>query len=268
MVEADLSSPKVGLSTLYKLSESFISALKDVLNYNVEVIEVVDDGAHSLNKQRVSKLLEIAKCYDVSFSVHAPFADINIASPSPILLRAMIKRLLKSLKYAAALGSRVWVLHPGVETGISSFYPEKSWIKNRETIRLLWRTIGDYGVTLAIENLPEPYPFIMKNVEHFKRFYEEVDVDVGLALDIGHANISKQVDLFIRTFRGRIVHIHAHDNFGKVDEHLGIGYGSVNWEMTIRLLKEINYSNFIIVESISHVRESLTNLSKLIHLEM
>lgn len=263
-----MSSPEIGLSTLYKLGESLISVLKDVLSYDVGVIEVVDEGVHSLNKQRVSKLLEIAKCYDVSFSVHAPFADINIASPSPILLRAMIKRLMKSLKYAAALGSKVWVLHPGIETGISSFYPEKSWIKNRETIRLLWRTASDYGVALAIENLPEPYPFIMKNVEHFRKFYEEIDVDVGLALDIGHANISKQVDSFIRTFRGRIVHIHAHDNFGNIDEHLGIGYGSVDWETTVRLLKEIKYSKFIIVESINHVKESLTNLNKLIHLEM
>lgn len=267
-MKAALSDPKIGLSTLYKLSEGLISVLKDVLSYDIEVIEVVDDGAHSLSKRRVSKLLEIAKCYNVSFSVHAPFADINIASPSSTLLRAMLKRLMKSLKHAASLESKVWVLHPGVETGISLFYPEKSWVRNRETIRLMWKTASDYGVTLAIENLPEPYPFIMKNVEHFQRFYGEIDVDVGLAFDIGHANISRQVDSFIRTFRERIIHIHAHDNFGNMDEHLGVGYGTINWEATMRLLKGIKYSKFIIVESISHIKESLANLNKLIHLEV
>lgn len=256
--------PRVGLSMLYKLGETFNESMWEMAKVNVKFIEVVDEGFHTLDKRRVSELINLGESFDLKYSIHAPFADINIASPSKPLLKAMIKRLQKSLANANALGAYMWIFHPGLKTGISMFYPGDDWIQNRETTKKLYKTAVDYGVKIAIENVPEPYPFLMKSVEHFQKFYEEFDEDVGLALDIGHANLNGQIEIFLENFSHRITHIHAHDNDGREDQHLEIGHGTVNWKKVAELLKKISYSKTIVVESVEHVAESLQKLEALL----
>jgi len=117
-------------------------------------------------------------------------------------------------------------------------------------------------VEAAIENVPEPFPFTMKNVEDFKRFHNEVNENIGLVLDIGHANINKQIESFLTTFADKTVHMHAHENYGKSDQHLGIGYGNVNWEKVANLVRENSYDKIITIESVEHVDESVHKLRR------
>jgi sugar phosphate isomerase/epimerase len=256
--------PKIGLSTLYCLGEPFKKMTERILKADTTYIEIVDEGFHALSRGRVQVLNELAASYGFKYTVHAPFADINIASPSKPLLNTMLKRLKKSILYASALNSQVWVFHPGLKTGISMFYPGKEWTRNLKTARLLFKFANDHGVEAAIENVPEPYPFIMKSVEDFKRFYSEVNENIGLVLDIGHANINQQIELLLTTFADKIVHMHAHDNYGKSDQHLGIGYGNVNWEKVANLVREISYDKIITIESVEHVDESVHRLRRLL----
>ncbi len=259
-----MTKPKIGLSMLYSLGKTFNESISEIVKAHVKFIEVVDDGLHALDKRRVSDLRSLGESYDIKYSVHAPFTDVNIASPSPLLLKAMIRRLNKSLDNARSLDAYLWIFHPGLETGISMFYPGKAWIQNLKTVQLLCKTAEDYGVKLATENVPEPYPFLMKSVEHFKKFYSEFDGDLGLVLDVGHANLNGQIELFIETFPEWLVHIHAHDNDGTADQHLGIGYGTVNWENVAKLLKKFYYSGTVVVESVEHAPESLRKLEALL----
>jgi sugar phosphate isomerase/epimerase len=180
------------------------------------------------------------------------------------MLKAMLKRLKQSIMLTRELEAYMWIFHPGLKTGISMFYPKKDWVQNGKTIQLLYKIAKNYGVEIALENVPEPYPFLMKSVEHFKRFYKEVRDEIGLALDIGHANLNKQIELFLETFPDKIVHIHVHDNNGIEDQHLGIGYGTVNWEKIAKRLKKISYNRTVVVESIEHVYESLRKLKTLL----
>jgi len=138
------------------------------------------------------------------------------------------------------------------------------WRQNLETAQSLFRIASDYGVKIAIENVPEPYAFLMKSVEDFKKFYEETDEGVDLVLDIGHANINGQVELFLKTFSDKIVHVHAHDNVGKDDQHLGIGYGNVDWNSIANLLRRISYDKVVVIESVEHIQESVQKLKQLL----
>jgi len=255
--------PKIGLSTLYCLGEPFQKMTKHLNKVDTTYIEIIDDGFHALNKQRVSTLKSIGKSYDLKYSVHTPFADINIASPSKPILKAVLKRLEKSIFYANALNVYVWVFHPGLKTGVSMFYPDMDWLQNLKTTRMLSKIASDYGVKIAVENVPEPYPFLVKSVEAFTKFYEEINEDVGLVLDIGHANINGQIERFLTTFADKIVHIHAHDNNGKSDQHLGIGYGNIDWKNIANLLKRISYDKVVIIESVEHIEESMHKLRQL-----
>ena len=259
-----MPKPKIGLSLLYMLSEPFSMMIKQLATVKTPYIEIVDEGAHALNKKRIQILNEIAKSYGLTYTLHSPFADINIASPSKLILNASIKRLKQSMAFANALNAKLWVFHPGMRTGISSFYPGKDWKQNIQSIRLLHKTAEEYKVQIALENLPEPFPFTMKGVDDFRRFYKETNMDLGLVIDVGHANISQQTDRFLRTFKDKIVHIHASDNMGETDQHLGIGYGKINWQQLAQTLKEIAYDKIIMLETIEHVEESLQKLSQLL----
>jgi sugar phosphate isomerase/epimerase len=251
---------KIGLSMLYCLSEPFQKMTECLLKIETAYIEVVDDGFHTLDRGRVSVLKDIGKSYNLKFSVHAPFADINIASPSKPILKAMLKRLKKSIAYAKDLDAYVWIFHPGLKTGVSMFYPGMDWLQNCKTTQLLFKIADNYGVKIAIENVPEPYPFLLKSVDDFTRFYGEVHEDIGLVLDVGHANINGQIEGFLKIFADRIVHIHVHDNDGRSDQHLGVGYGTVDWQKFAKTLKEISYDKIVVIESIEHVEESMQRL--------
>lgn len=256
--------PKIGLSTLFCLSEPFQKMTEHILKVETTYIEIVDEGLHALNKKRVRILNELAASHGLKYTVHAPFADINTASPSKPLLNAMLKRLKKSITHASALNCQIWVFHPGLKTGITMFYPGKEWIQNLKTARLLFKFANDHGVEAAIENVPEPFPFVMKSVEDFTRFYNEVNEDIGLVLDIGHANINGQIEPFLTTFANKIVHIHAHDNHGKSDQHLGIGCGTTDWKKVANLLRRISYDKIVIIESVEHIKESMQKLKQLL----
>jgi sugar phosphate isomerase/epimerase len=259
-----MAKPKIGLSMLYCLGESFQKMTKNLPKAETSYVEVVDDGFHTLNKQRVSALKNIGGAYGLKYSVHAPFADINIASPSKPMLNAMLKRLEKSIICAHDLNAYVWIFHPGLKTGISMFYPRMDWLQNIDTAQSLFKIANDYGVKIAIENVPEPYPFLMKSVEDFKKFYDEIDEDIGLVLDVGHANINGQIELFLKTFADKIVHIHAHDNDGKDDQHLGIGYGNIDWKSVTDLLRRASYDKVVVIESVEHMQESLQKLKQML----
>lgn len=260
-----MSKPQIGLSMLYCLSAPFSRMLKHLARVETGYVEVLDEGLHALNKKRVAALVEVAKSYGIRFTVHAPFADLNIASPSKPILTVSLKRLKESMAYANALDAKLWVFHPGNKTGISTFYPNEDWRQNIESIVELHETAEEYGLNIAMENLPEKYGFIMKQPEDFTRFYKETGLNnIGIVLDVGHANLEAQTERFLRQLPDKIVHIHASDNMGENDQHLGIGYGKIDWQHFAKTLQEIAYDKLVVIESIEHVKESLQKLRQLL----
>jgi sugar phosphate isomerase/epimerase len=105
----------------------------------------------------------------------------------------------------------------------------------------------------------------MKRPEDFAKFYKETSLnDVGIALDVGHANLEAQTESFLRKLPDKIVHIHVSDNTGENDQHLGVGYGRIDWQRFAETLREIAYDKKVMVESVEHVEESLKKLRQLL----
>ncbi len=125
-----MPKPEIGLSMLFCLEEPFSSLIERLRNAATRQVEIVDEALHTFNSRRLSSLKKVAKSCDLELSVHAPFVDINIASPSTVLRRAILKRLGKSIFYAGQLGCRLWIFHPGKATGVSHFYPGLDWQLN------------------------------------------------------------------------------------------------------------------------------------------
>jgi len=253
----------VGLSMLFCLGEPFSSLVKRLGKVSTRQVELVDEGLHALNRRRVNAIRRVAQSIGLELTLHAPWVDVNIASSSPFIRRASLKLLEKSISYAGQLGCRRLVFHPGLNTGISYFYPGLEWELNLESVRLLLKIAEKHDVGITIENVPEPYPFLMKSVQDFSRFYRELGEDVGLTLDVGHARLNNQIQEFISRFPDKIVHVHASDNDGTQDLHLGIGYGTIEWPAVAEALRKAGCSCTVMLESIEHVEESLQTLRKL-----
>ncbi|RLI35600.1 hypothetical protein DRO55_04990 [Candidatus Bathyarchaeota archaeon] len=261
----DVRGMRIGLSMLYCLGRPFPQLLTELERVEAGCVELVDEGGHSLNERRVRALRRVIEDGGLEVTVHAPFVDVNIASPVPTIRRAVLKRLKRSMLYAHELGSKVWVFHPGLHSSIAYFHPGLDWKLNIQSTRELLEAAEQLDTKIAIENIFDPSPFLLKSVEDFIRFYEELGSDApGLAFDIGHAYINRQVAGFIERLSDRIIHIHAHDNDGTSDSHKGIGYGGIDWDWVINALKEAGYEGFIIVESIEGVEESVERLKRLL----
>jgi sugar phosphate isomerase/epimerase len=258
-----LAEPEIALSMLYCLDKPFKHMLKRLPEVPVKHIEVPDEGLHALNKRRVKALKTAAEAHNLDFVVHAPWAGINIATPSPSLRHAVLKRLTKSIVLAGQLDCRLWLFHPGSKTGLSHFYPDEDWQLHLESVRALLRVARNEGVEIAIENTPEPFPSLMKSVDDFRRFYDELEDDIGMVLDVAHANLNNQIQAFTEEFSAKIIHMHVSDNDGASDLHRGIGYGNIDWTNVAKLVKDANYGNLIVIESTDHIEESAQTLRRL-----
>ena len=259
-----MQKPRIGLSMLFMLSEPFQKMVKQLGNVQTAFVEVVDDGSHALSKGRVHSLNEAAASFGLEYSVHAPFADINIASPSKSMLKASMKRLEQSMQFAWDLDAYLWVFHPGCKSGISSFYPGADWKQNVASIVELHKTAKDLGLKIAMENLPEKYNFLMKTPEDFGAFYSETGLDdIAIVLDTGHAHLEGQIQPFLTKLPAKIAHVHVSDNHGVVDEHLGLGSGSIDWQKFEKMLKAADFQGTVLAESVFNVEETLQKLKLL-----
>jgi len=255
---------EVGLSTLFCLGERFERMLKLIEGFDVSFVELVDDGYHELSEERVRVLRRLAEAKGIRYGVHTPFAGVNIATPIREIREATLNRLKRSITNASQLDCEVWVLHPGLHTALDRFYPNLDWRMNLEAVEELIEHAEEVGVTISIENTPICIPFILRTVEHFKKFYVDLKRDLKMTLDIGHAHINGEIREFFSEFRDKIIYIHAHDNDGKSDLHQAIGYGTINWEMVANVIKNSGYRGVITVESVEHVEESVKRLRSLL----
>lgn len=222
---------KIGLSSLFLINKTFEAFRMAIEQLNVKYWEVVDEDALRLNKVRVKILNELKSTYNLQYTVHAPFADANIASFNPAIRRLVLKQLENSLQNAELLEAKVWVFHPGMHTGLTPLHPGMDLQISLQSTRHLMKKADDLDVKIAVENMPAKSPCLCQQVTELEQFYRELGSDsLGMVLDVGHANTVGQVDLFLGTFIKKIVHIHASDNDGSFDHHLSIGKGKINWE--------------------------------------
>ena len=255
---------KLGVSTLFCLSKPLEEALEKIKHLGVHHVELTDDGSHVLTRHRIKFLREVKDSYGWRFSVHAPFSDVNIAAYDESLRRAVLRRLERSIEFAAVVESDVWIFHPGATTALEGFYPGKSWEVNLESVERLCKTAEEFGVDAAIENVPEPFPFLLKSVEDFKRFYSELGKELMMTLDIAHSNIRGETEKFLKQLGEKIVHIHVSDNMGDQDTHLQVGLGTVRWFEVMETIKRMGFRGMIIIESYRGIQNSLKLLKKLI----
>lgn len=212
--------------------------------------EIIEEGFHFLNPKRIKMLKDAASTSKTSFTVHAPFAGINLASPEP-LQSVILDFMDKSLERAHALEAEIYVIHPGLLSPFTVHFPEIAWESLITSIKHLAKFSEKLGSPkITVENMAPPYPFLVSECQDVERLFQELEnFDVSLCLDIGHAQKSGGVKPFLKKLEGYIAHVHAHDNIGDRDAHLQIGKGVVDWQFVVRSLEKTKFDGYMVVEN-------------------
>lgn len=253
----------MGVSTLFLLGTRFETALRTIRKSRFRHWEIFDDGYHRLENARVSELGKLSSVNGISYSVHGPICDLNIATLSPDIGEIVVRRLTESILHAANLGARTWILHPGTHGSLSWVHHGADKKINRARMKRIQEAANEAKLGVTIENISAGLA-ILRHVEDFLSLYREWPSAPDLCLDVGHSHITRQTDDYLGRLGDRLGHVHAHDNGGDADKHLSVGMGTINWKKTITSLVETGYRGRIIIESVKAPFASLRKIKGLL----
>jgi sugar phosphate isomerase/epimerase len=169
------------------------------------------------------------------------------------LRKASLDEVLHSLEVAADLRPLKVVLHPSYFVGLSLVVMDQAEERAWMSLEAVVEKANQLGVCLCIENM-FPSTQSLVEPEDFHPVFEAFPT-LRMTFDIAHAHIQSQGDRraldFIARLGDRIEHIHASDNFGREDNHLPIGAGTVEFQKILEALKNTGYDKTVTLEVFS-----------------
>jgi len=218
--------------------------MMDEISKHFDLWEIFSELEHDVI-QFSSRFNKIKGSYKMSYSVHAPICDINIAALNEKIRKASLEETRKTMEHANRMGVKMITIHPGVYSTSLDNVREFSIEWAKISLKEIERYAAEYGITAAIENMPS---FRIMMGQTPQELLELIDgTDLKICFDIGHANTIGKIDDFIDAFGSRIANIHIHDNMGKNDDHMTIGDGTIDFVSVLKKLKR--YKGNYIIES-------------------
>ena len=210
-----------------------------------------------INQQK-DEILRALDRHKMGLVCHLP-TFVSTADLTDSLRETSLNEVLESLQVAADLRPLKVVLHPSYIGGLSVLVLDQARHRAWRSLEAVVEKADQLGLCLCIENM-FPRSNSLVEPEDFVPVFENFP-SLKLTLDTGHAHMqskgSKRTLGFIKRFGGLIDHIHVNDNFGKEDNHLPVGAGSVDFPKVIKSLKKIGYDKTITLEVFSRDRDYL-----------
>jgi len=214
---------------------------------------------HSIIAEKQGAILRVLDRHGMQVICHLP-TFLYTADLTDSVRTASVNEMIASLKVAADLKALKVVLHPSYVTGLGALVVDRVRQYAAESLSCVLDHAERLGLCLCIENM-FPRTRSLVEPEEFAEIFASFPA-LRMTLDTGHANIggrgSKRTLEFIQRFSDRIVHIHASDNFGKEDNHLPIGAGTIEFQRIIKALKGIGYDETVTFEVFARDKEYLT----------
>ena len=228
----------------------------------VNCIEIDFNYPHDRNfDDEINFLKQLKNKKKLSYTVHAQYFNGAINDFNENIRQASIKEILDNIDRAVDLGATVVTLHPALE-------PYGLKIEKRKELELdAYKVIADYAgqknILIGLENEAQTCFWFPDRACKFNLIQEIVQKvnhpNFQYTLDVGHANVSGENYLStIKSLGNKIIHVHAHDNFGsssenlkkfnRPDPHLIPGKGLIDWKKVVQTLNGINYENYFELE--------------------
>ena len=238
-----------------------LQELESLALLGFDFLELVMDplAAHyAAIRDQKAELLAALDRHKLQLVCHLP-TFVSLADLTDSIRQASLTEVLKALETAASLAVEKVVAHPAVISGMGALVPELSRRYAFESLAAIASRAADLGICLCLENMFPRSRFGVE-VDEFKDFFNRFPT-LRLTLDTGHAHIGsprgKRVMRYIEAFADRIGHIHVSDNFGKEDNHLPIGSGTIPFTKIVTALKKIGYDGTVTFEVFTADREYL-----------
>ena len=107
---------KIGASTLAELEIGFENTLEFIEELGIEYAEIV----HQFPSEHVGK--DILESYNLKYTIHAPFMDVNIATLQDKSRLNSIKQIKDSIDLANEIDAEAVVVHPGLASFLAKKY--------------------------------------------------------------------------------------------------------------------------------------------------
>ncbi len=206
--------------------------------------EIFGEAEHDL--ALISARLMILKdSYNLSYSVHSPISETNVAALSERMREASVLEIMATMENMALVGVKMITIHPGLSSLSIPGQEDKAVRQAKKSMRSIERAAQDFGIRVAVENMPNMKFMLGREAAQLAEIVD--GTSLGVCFDIGHANTTNQIDEMIETFGNRITNIHIHDNDGDFDSHMTIGDGSIDFSDVLKKLR--GYGGNLIIES-------------------
>lgn len=126
--------------------------------------------------------------------------------------------------------------------------PAFSWPKQWEVMVDSFRFCAQEAEKAGLKFCLEPrVGEMISNTDALLRLMDWVgERNLGAVLDTGHLHAQKEVlPLSVEKLGERIFYVHLSDNDGKVNEHLGLGRGNIDFEGVFQALKKHRFEGII-----------------------
>ncbi|NOZ59753.1 MAG: sugar phosphate isomerase/epimerase [Euryarchaeota archaeon] len=236
---------RLGASSLAFFRRQSEEIIRIVGEAGFSALEIILEGHHL--REDYSPWRELLDSYSMEVSVHAPFADLNIASMNPRIRLESIAQVKDAIQAGYTLGADVVTVHSGRLSPHSMWFPERAAELNLQAIEELVEFAGEHGVLLCVENMPRHEGALMSEVEELLELAERFSRrEMGITLDVGHAATCGDVVEYVEALGERIANVHLHDNRGDGDEHLAVGDGKIDFGAVLSRMR--GYRGRFIIE--------------------
>lgn len=251
---------KFGVSThLFHEKRLAREHLVEIAAHGFETVEVFATRSHFdyRDAEAVRQLAEWLSDTRLELhSVHAPSAEaikdgkwvgsFSNASGDEARRKLAIEETKAALEIARVIPFRYLVLHLGMPAAEKVPPGDNQPAAARRSVEDIVEAADALDVKVALEVIPNP----LSMPAALCRLIEEdlEDLEVGICLDYGHANLIGDVAEAIETISGHLATTHVHDNGGRRDDHLVPFAGKIDWDVAMMSTQKIGYDGVLMLE--------------------
>lgn len=193
--------------------------------------------AESLDTLDIEELQHVAFELDkrtLCTTIHGPFRDMSPGGADEKVRQVTVERFIQLFEAVRPLSPSRVVLHAGYDARYFDGDVNLWLAQSLKTWETVLKEAEAAGIVIALENVFEQGPAPTRTLlEKVGSLY------LRSCLDIGHINAFAEapMDQWLSMLGPYIGELHLHDNFGKVDDHLPVGEGEIDFDLFFSLVK-------------------------------
>ena len=240
---------RLGLSTGACTERSILAMLPAIHASGARAVEIGTPPRH-FDPMQADQIRAVRRALDDLalgvVSIHAPFGRLlDLADPNPHHRHAAIGAILTAAAALKELGGHLIVVHPSdlERNGLDV------WARLHDcaaSLKVLAASCRQEGLALALET---QIPHLLGgHPDEFRWLLGQIEDSVRVCLDTGHTFLGRSWHTFLNMADGRLAHVHANDNHGRFDDHLGPGEGAIDWSEIARTLRAAEFAGWTMLE--------------------